>query len=336
MNMRVLLAIAALVAVARTASISQEDLEFHGWKMKFGKSYDSEEEESQRKMTWLTNRKLVLEHNMLADQGLKSYRLDMNHFADMDNQEYQARFKSCLVSYNRTKPRGGPLFLQQQADTTLPCAVDWIAAGYVTKVNQQKQCCSCWAFSATGALEGQMFRKTGKLISLSEKQLVDCSQSFGNRGCNGGWPSKSFEYIKSNQGLEADFTYPYKAREETCRFNPQRVVATCSGFECLPQGDENALKKAVAKIGPISVAIDTSKHTFQLYKSGVYDEPGCSSTRLTHAVLLVGYGNAPRGKQYWLVKNSWGIRWGDNGYIKMSRNKMNQCGIATVAVYPLV
>ncbi|XP_049320214.1 procathepsin L isoform X6 [Astyanax mexicanus] len=334
--MRVLLAVAAFVVVAGAASVSVEDLEFNSWKLQHGKSYDSEEEESQRKMIWLNNRKLVLEHNMLADQGLKSYRLGMNIFADMENQEFQAMFSHCVKSFNETDSLCTSTFLSEEEDTPLPRRVDWRQKGYITDVKNQRSCGSCWAFSATGALEGQMFRKTGKLISLSEKQLVDCSQSFGNLGCNGGWPSKSFEYIKSNQGLEADFTYPYKAREETCRFNPQRVMATCSGFECLPQGDENALKKAVAKIGPISVLIDTSKHTFQLYKSGVYDEPGCSSTRLTHAVLLVGYGNAPRGKQYWLVKNSWSTSWGEAGYIRMSRNKNNQCGIATFALYPEV
>uniref|UniRef100_A0A8B9LJW2 Cathepsin L.1 n=1 Tax=Astyanax mexicanus TaxID=7994 RepID=A0A8B9LJW2_ASTMX len=294
------------------------------------RSYGSEEEESQRKMIWLTNRKLVLKHNMLADQGLKSYRLGMNIFADMKNQEFQAMFSHCVKSFDDTETDSlcTSTFLSEDEDAPLPQRVDWRAKGYVTFVKDQGLCGSCWAFSATGALEGQMFRKKGKLISLSEQQLVDCSQSFGNLGCNGGWPSKSFDYIKSSKGLEADFTYPYKARV--------RVIATCSGFKSLPKGDENALKNAVASIGPISVLIDTSKHTFQLYKSGVYDEPGCSSTQLNHAVLLVGYDNDPTGKPYWLVKNSWGINWGDNGYIKMSRNKMNQCGIATDATYPLV
>ncbi|XP_007230109.3 procathepsin L isoform X5 [Astyanax mexicanus] len=335
MKMRVLLAIAALVAVARTASISQEDLEFHGWKMKFGKSYDSEEEESQRKMTWLTNRKLVLEHNMLADQGIKSYRLDMNHFADMDNQEYQARFKSCLVSYNRTKPRGGPLFLQQQADTTLPCAVDWIAAGYVTKVNQQKQCCSCWAFSAAGALEGQLFRKTRQLVSLSEQQLLDCSWLNGNSGCASGAIEHAFQYVEF-EGLQSDATYPYEGKDGMCRFNPKNSQATCSGFEELPSGDETILQKAVAVIGPISAAIDTKRNTFRFYSSGVYDEPYCSTSDLDHAVLIVGYGTDKRGQDYWMVKNSWGVQWGEKGYIRMSRNKKNQCGIATRASFPVV
>uniref|UniRef100_A0A8B9RKQ4 Cathepsin L.1 n=1 Tax=Astyanax mexicanus TaxID=7994 RepID=A0A8B9RKQ4_ASTMX len=335
MNMRVLLAIAALVAVARTASISQEDLEFHGWKMKFGKSYDSEEEESQRKMTWLTNRKLVLEHNMLADQGLKSYRLDMNHFADMDNQEYRQMLQGCLGSFNETKAPGASSFLRQAGGATLPNTVDWRTQGYVTEVKNQEMCGSCWAFSATGALEGQMFRKLGYLLPLSEQQLVDCSREYGNMGCSGGWMNQAFQYVKDNGGLDTEDSYPYEAMEGYCRYYPDAVGATCSGYVDISIGDEQALQEAVATVGPVSVAIDVGHYSFQLYQSGVYDEPDCSTSALGHAVLAVGYGS-DYGQDYWLVKNSWGTYWGDQGYIKMSRNKNNQCGIATAASYPLV
>ncbi|XP_072546255.1 cathepsin L-like peptidase [Salminus brasiliensis] len=336
--MRVLLAVAALVAVAGAASVSLEELEFHGWKLEFGKRYASEEEEAQRKMTWLTNRKLVLEHNKLADQGLKSYRLGMNHFADMDNQEYQARFKSCLRSFKRTKAHSAPLFLQQQGGDTLPSAVDWKAAGYVTRVKHQKDCGSCWAFSAAGALEGQMFRKTRKLVSLSKQQLLDCSWFYGNHGCAGGSMEYAFEYVSHSESLQSEATYPYEANDGMCRYNPLNGSATCSGFEELPSGDENILQEAVAVIGPISAAIDTSRHTFQLYSSGVYDDPYCGSRAddLDHAVLIVGYGTDKRGEDYWMVKNSWGLNWGERGYIRMSRNKKNQCGIATRASFPLV
>ncbi|XP_072546259.1 cathepsin L-like peptidase [Salminus brasiliensis] len=333
--MKVLLTVTALVAAAGAVSDSVEDLEFDSWKVEHVKSYGSEEEEAQRKMTWLANRKLVLEHNKLADQGLKSYRLGMNVFADMDIQEYQAMFSNCLRSSNETKSLCTSTSQPEEEDTAPP-SVDWRTKGYVTDVKNQGYCGSCWAFSAVGALEGQMYRKTGRLITLSEQQLVDCSRSFHNYGCNGGWPHRAYQYIKSSKGLEADFTYPYKAKDEMCRFNPQRIRATCRGHVCLRKGSEVALKRAVAKVGPISVAIDTSKHTFQLYKSGVYDEPGCSQTHLTHAVVVVGYGEAESRKRFWLVKNSWGVGWGENGYIKMSRNKRNQCGIASYAVYPVV
>ncbi|MCJ8736601.1 hypothetical protein PDJAM_G00014440 [Pangasius djambal] len=334
--MRVLLVVTTLVALASAASVSLEDLEFHAWKLKFGKIYESVEEESQRKMKWLENRKLVLVHNMLADQGIKSYRLGMTSFADMNNQEYRETvLKGCLGFFNRTKKHSAATFLRQAGGAVLPDTVDWREKGYVTEVKDQRDCGSCWAFSATGSLEGQTFRKTGKLVSLSEQQLVDCSMKYGNMGCEGGWMNWAFQYIIDNNGIDTEESYPYEASDMPCRFNPATVGATCTGYVDIKSGDEKALQEAVATIGPISVAIDAGHVSFMFYESGIYDEPDCSNTMMDHGVLIVGYGTED-GKDYWLVKNSWGLGWGDKGYIKMSRNKNNQCGIARNASYPLV
>ncbi|XP_026142028.1 cathepsin L1-like isoform X1 [Carassius auratus] len=334
--MRFLVVTAAFLAVASAASLSLEDMEFHAWKMKFGKIYRSVEEESQRKQTWLSNRKLVLVHNMMADQGIKTYRLGMTYYADMSNEEYrQVAFHGCLGSMNNTKARGGATFFRLKDAVVVPSSVDWRDKGYVTDVKDQKDCGSCWAFSATGSLEGQTFKKTGKLVSLSEQQLVDCSGSFGNMGCGGGLMDQAFQYIKSNGGLDTEESYPYEAIDDQCRFNPSNVGATCTGYVDVTSGDESALQEAVATIGPISVAIDAGHSSFQLYESGIYNEPDCSSSDLDHGVLAVGYGSS-NGEDYWIVKNSWGVGWGDKGYIMMSRNKSNQCGISTAASYPLV
>ncbi|XP_036443812.1 cathepsin L1-like [Colossoma macropomum] len=334
--MRVLLALTTLVVVAGAASVSLEDLEFHAWKLKFGKSYGSVEEESRRKMIWLDNHKLVQEHNMLADQGIKSYRLGLNHFADMDDKEFQARYSSCLRSFNMTKAHSAPAQIRPAGGADLPNYVDWRSMGYVTEVKNQQHLNSCWAFSATGALEGQMFRKRRRLVPLSEQQLVDCSQDFGNSGYNGGWPHKAFEYVMYRGGLQAEYTYPYEAEVGWCRFNPQYVMATCRSYILLPKGDEKSLQYAVATIGPISVGIGTCRPSFRFYESGVYDEPNCSSTELNHAVLVVGYGTDSSKQDYWLVKNSYGVEWGQGGYFKIARNKNNQCGIGLYAVYPEV
>ncbi|MCJ8736602.1 hypothetical protein PDJAM_G00014450 [Pangasius djambal] len=305
MRMRVLLVVTTLVALASAASVSLEDLEFIAWKFKFGKIYKSVVEESQRKMTWLENRELVLVHNMLADQGIKSYRLGMTYFADMDNQEYrESVLKGSLGSFNRTKRHNAATFLRQTGGAALPDTVDWREMGYVTEVKNQGYCGSCWAFSATGSLEGQIFRKTGNLVSLSEQQLVDCS--YENSGCNGGWVDKAFDYIINNNGIEREDSYPYEATDGYCRFDPATVGAICTGYEYIRSGDEYALQEAVATIGPISVAIDASQMSFQLYESGIYNEPMCSSTQLDHAVLAVGYGTVyqmGQGQDYWLVKN---------------------------------
>ncbi|XP_061700282.1 cathepsin L.1 [Syngnathoides biaculeatus] len=336
-EMKLLLPLAAaFLAVAGSASVSLEDLEFHAWKLKFGKFYSSPSEESQRKTIWMSNRRLVLVHNIMADQGIKSYRLGMTFFADLENEEYKQMVSHrCLRHFNTSTPRGGSTFLPLPLGADLPQTVDWRKKGYVTKVKDQKQCGSCWAFSTTGSLEGQTFRKTGKLVSLSEQQLVDCSGEFGNMGCNGGLMDDAFRYIQSNGGIDTEESYPYEAENGKCRYNPANIGATCTGYVDVKSGDEGALKEAVATVGPVSIAIDASHESFQFYESGVYDEPECSSTELDHGVLAVGYGT-DNGRDYWLVKNSWGQQWGDKGYIMMSRNKRNQCGIATSASYPLV
>ncbi|XP_006810288.1 cathepsin L2-like, partial [Neolamprologus brichardi] len=211
--MKLLLVVAAVLAVSSCASISLEDLEFHAWKLKFEKSYDSESEEVHRKQIWLNNRKHVLVHNILADQGLKSYRLGMTHFADMENEEYKRLVsRGCLGSFNTSLHHRGSTFLRLPEGTDLPDTVDWRDKGYVTDVQNQMQCGSCWAFSAIGALEGQNFRKTGKLVSLSKQQLVDCSQSFGNHGCGGGWMDWAFKYVQATGGIDTEASYPYEAK----------------------------------------------------------------------------------------------------------------------------
>merc|ERR1711935_591308 len=177
------------------------------------------------------------------------------------------------------------------------------------------QCGSCWAFSTVAGLEGQYFAKNQKLVSLAEQQLVDCSSSFGNMGCNGGLMDNGFEYIETlSDGLCTEDSYTYTASDGSCK------ASSCS---------------TASPAAPVSVAIDASHQSFQFYKSGVYHELLCSSTRLDHGVTAVGYGT-DGGKDYYIVKNSWGTVWGQQGYINMARNKNNNCGIASSASYPLV
>ncbi len=217
---------------------------------------------------------------------------------------------------------------------TLPASVDWSAKGAVTPVKNQGQCGSCWAFSATGAVEGVHAIKTGKLVSLSEQQLVDCSGSYGNQGCNGGLMDSAFKYIIQNNGICAEEAYPYTARDGSCHSSSCSAAAKISGFYDVPTNNADALKAAVAQ-QPVAVAIEADKTCFQFYSSGVLT---CNcGTSLNHGVLAVGYGTEG-GNDFWKVKNSWGESWGMNGYIKLLRGasagSAGMCGIQMAASYP--
>jgi len=296
------------------------------------KEYTTTEDEVRRRI-FSKNVRLIVHHNIEADLGLHSFRLGVNQFADLTNTEFRA-----LNGYNGNLKTPSPLpEFSSVGIRDLPATVDWRTKGIVTPVKNQAQCGSCWAFSAIASLEGQHANATGKLVSLSEQQLVDCSQAEGNQGCNGGLMDQAFTYIQKNKGVDTEASYPYEGVDGTCRFKKANVGATIIGFKDIPSGDENALKTAAATIGPISVAIDASSFWFQLYFGGIYDHADCKNgaADLDHGVTVVGYGTE-NGKDYWLVKNSWGAAWGEKGYIRMVRNKSNQCGIATQASYPLI
>jgi len=308
----------------------KHDSAWQFWKATNKCTYAHEGEESVRYMIWQDNVRYITEHNKRTDV---SYTLQINEFADLTNAEYRERNGWKKSQRNRTTSESSKFMVP--CGIEMPDEVDWRKMGYVTPVKNQGQCGSCWAFSTTGSLEGQMFKKNGQLVSLSEQNLLDCSVSFGNHGCNGGLMDNAFDYIQANGGLDSEAAYPYETRQGVCRYKQADSAAVVTGYKDVDTGNELALKQALATQGPVSVAIDASHQSFQFYHKGVYDEPACDSYRLDHGVLTVGYGTED-GKDYWLVKNSWGTTWGEAGYVKMSRNCDNQCGIASEASYPLV
>jgi len=307
------------------------DSVWQSYKADHGKVYKHSTEELVRKAVFAENLKKIEMHNYLYSKGLKSYMLGVNAYADMEHSEFVDMMNGLKKGEVSSQSRA--TYLSPNINFTLPKSVDWREKGYVTPVKDQGQCGSCWAFSATGSLEGQHFRKTGKLVSLSEQNLVDCSTHYGNEGCNGGLMDQAFQYIQENDGIDTEDSYQYEAKDGTCRYKAADKGATDKGFTDIPVSEEK-LAEAIATVGPISVAIDANHGSFQLYKSGVYNEPHCTHD-LDHGVLAVGYGTL-NGDDYYIVKNSWGESWGDKGYILMSRNKDNQCGIADKASYPVV
>lgn len=339
--MKVLVLLIVFVAAANAVSIFElVKEEWNAFKLQHRKKYESETEERLRLKIYVQNKHKIAKHNQRFDMGQERFRLKVNKYADLLHEE----FVQTLNGFNRTNPKKllkgihmeEPVTFISPANVEVPKNVDWRKQGAVTPVKDQGHCGSCWAFSTTGALEGQHFRKTGKLVSLSEQNLVDCSTKYGNNGCNGGLMDYAFQYIKENKGIDTEKSYPYEAVDDECHFSPKSVGATDKGFVDIKQADEEDLKKAVATVGPVSVAIDASHQSFQFYSEGVYYEPECDAQNLDHGVLVVGYGTSEEGEDFWLVKNSWGLTWGDKGFVKMARNRDNHCGIASSASYPLV
>merc|ERR1712038_2222181 len=337
-KMKTLLLICGLVALSAAAPTAV-DLEWIVFKGVHGKSYANEMEEAIRKSIFEENKKYIDQHNAEFEAGLHTFTLGVNQFTDMATSEVNGLMNGYVMPKSR---RATATFVELDNTTTLPTTVDWRTKGAVTKVKNQGQCGSCWAFSTTGSLEGQHAIKKKALLSFSEQQLVDCDTI--DFGCDGGLMTNAFTYIIRNKGIDTEASYPYQAVDGAkCLYKPQDIGATMTAYKTIPTGDENALQAAVANVGPISVGIDASQESFQLYQKGVYYEPDCSSQFLDHGVLAVGYGttdadddNYPTVVDYWLVKNSWGTTWGMEGYIQMSRNRKNNCGIATMASYPVV
>jgi C1A family cysteine protease len=209
-------------------------------------------------------------------------------------------------------------------------SVDWVTKGAVTGVKNQGECGSCWSFSTTGALEGSEFIVNGKLISLSEQQLLDCSRQFGNYGCNGGWPDNAFKYVEQ-YGIEAESTYPYTAKLGSCRYASGSVAVKLSKYADVTKRSESAFLSALAA-QPVSICIDAEQ--IMSYTSGIYNNANCG-TSLDHAVLAVGYDTSAG---YIKVKNSWGTTWGESGYIRfaLEGNGSGECGIYLQPAVPTV
>ncbi|RDY06395.1 Senescence-specific cysteine protease SAG39 [Mucuna pruriens] len=323
-------AFCAFEANARTledASVMRERHE--QWMAQHGKVYTDSDEKELKYQIFKENVQRIEAFN---NAGNKPYKLGINQFADLTNDEFKAinRFKGHMCStITRT-----PTFKYEHV-TAVPDSLDWRQKGAVTPIKNQGECGSCWAFSAVAATEGITKLSTGKLISLSEQELVDCDTKGVDQGCGGGLMDDAFKFILQNKGLATEATYPYQGADGTCNAKAKdNHAASITGYEDVPANSESALLKAVAN-QPVSVAIDSSAFEFQFYSKGVFN--GTCDTNLNHGVTAVGYGVSDDGTKYWLVKNSWGAKWGEQGYVRMQRDvtaKEGLCGIAMLASYP--
>lgn len=310
---------------------------FDNYMTEYSKSYATEPMEMEKRFrAFKQNVQRIQEHNEKYKQGLTTFTLGLNDVADLTDDEY----KQYLLGYRKStsSTRAAETFTRTEAD--LPDAWDWREHDAVTPIKNQGMCGSCWAFSAVAAMEGAYAKTTHKLVSFSEQELVDCVNG-GKDTCNrGGEMQDGFDEIISHHGgkVDPEEAYAYTGSSKgVCHADDSKAIGHFTSYVNVTSGDESAMQEAVATQNVLSVAIDASSFLFQLYRHGVFNWPLCKNgvNDLDHGVAVVGYGTKA-GHDFWLVKNSWGKGWGMHGYIMMSRNKKNQCGIATDASYPIM
>jgi C1A family cysteine protease len=316
-------------------SDTDEWKQFNHFQERFNKRYETIQDLELRFDIFRSNLRKIILHNLDHTQN---FTMGVNQFTDLTPEE----FKGSFVGGMRPETLVGSYGCKSFSSTAsgAPTSVDWRLKGAVTSVKDQGQCGSCWTFSSTGAIEGSWAISTGKLVDLSEQQLVDCATgiSYGSHGCNGGQMDGAFKYVIDHGQCSAS-SYSYTSgttlTSGTCKScTPVAKITSCSDVK---PNDQISLKGAVSQ-QPVSIAIEADTRYFQSYAGGILTSTSCG-TSLDHGVLIVGYGNQ-NGQDYWLVKNSWGTTWGEQGYVKIARSSSTNdpgiCGIAMEPSFPSV
>jgi len=318
--MKFLIVQIALFSLATCASVGRNK-EWEEFKLKFNKGFKGLAHESERRAVFESNLDVIESHNELYGKGFSTYQMGINQFTDMTYEE----FSNAVLMQTVTPNDAEPIMQMKKATSNSPSHHDWRDEGILNPVKDQKSCGSCWAFSAVGSLEAAWARAGNELISLSEQELVDC----GAGDCNGGWVDRAFDTILAQGGEMLEVDYPYTAHNGNgCKYDPAKKAASMSGYKRI-SGDITA--DSVYENGPHSIYLYANSN-FQHYSSGIFHDSTCNKHSYNHAVINVGY-NTDEG--YWIVRNSWGGSWGEEGHIRIKSGE-NICNCEKYSWYPTI
>ena len=309
--MKAIVAILTLVASTTLGFTYKNDPTWSYFKKQFLKSYETVEEEIRRYKIFQENMQVAAYYN------------DVDSEASYGITKFSDRYPHELLTTLDIPVNRETVSFDTVNVGAVPTSYDWRSKGAVVSVKNQGSCGSCWAFSAVGAAEGAHYIKSGKLVSLSEQELVDCDTT--NSGCNGGWPDRALSWAKSNGGFMTETAYPYVGTRSTCKFSSSKAVVKIANVYDFAANNPTKMQEYLMTYGPLAVCVDATK--FNSYLSGIMTATGCSSTTVNHAVLLVGWGvDSTTSTKYWIIKNSWGTSWGESGYVRLVRG-VNACGV---------
>ncbi|XP_022821239.1 cathepsin L1-like [Spodoptera litura] len=301
-------------------NIEYAESHFEEFIKKFGKKYQNHVEKQFRFEIFVKNLKKVNKLNEECDHAVHG----ITQFMDLDVEEFSSIY-SCLPSVDVFDFDSGCDY--DDCDPTCnhndaPESFDWRDHGVVSSVKDQGNCGSCYAFSAVGNIEGQHAIKHKELLDLSPQQIVDCD--LDSSGCEGGLMSFAFRTIKNTGGIESEADYPYIHDEmDDCYFDVNKVKVKLSDCRAFNLTSQEKLKQLVYKTGPISIAIQADG--LQTYTNGIFPDEHCNVGSINHGVLLVGYG-VEKDVPFWIIKNSWGEKFGEKGYFRVARGEnLNSC-----------
>jgi C1A family cysteine protease len=272
-----------------------------------------------------------------------TFKMSVNQFADRTFEElYKQNYLDEdiffeTVDFEDFEPPNIVTVTEAKFNKTPPESFDWRDQGMNLPVKNQGYCGSCYAFVGLEAIESSFYIKSGKSFVFSRQEIVDCAEKHGTNGCDGGIVHGVYSYISKMNGISLQDDYPYKEMKSKCNENVERVKFRIKEMIDFERDDEELLKKALYNAGPINVVLDSLNDSFYRYSSGIYYEEKCNDENRmpTHAILLIGYGTE-NGHDFWTIKNSFGTKWGESGYMRIARNRNNHCKIASFNLIPII